>query len=436
MSLQKTFEKFLAKNIRRAMEREKPLVIGIAGSVGKTSTKTAIGIALGANQGGKGVVMSDKNYNNDLGVPITILGLDMPRKSLFKWLWLLCKAWLTGLGFAPLRAKTFVLELGTDRPGDLARLMSMVKPRIGVLTAIGAEHTEFFGSVEGVAREEAAILAMLPQNGTAIANADDLMVMELKNMLPQRALTYGTDEFADVKIESCEVNLDPDDPKLSGLRLVLRVSGTEKYAHISGTAGRSQAYACAAALAVVKAMDGNADAALKRLEKDFHGMPGRMRLIPGIKRTWLLDDTYNSSPLAVAAALHDLSEFPLADGARRIAALGDMLEMGPLEEEEHVKMGRAAADAGVDLLVLCGKLAHTVARGAREAGYPEDKIAIIPKSSEAGLFIQEKLRKHDVVLVKGSQGVRMERIVKELMARPDLAEKLLVRHTPDWLARK
>jgi len=107
-----------------------------------------------------------------------------------------------------------------------------------------------------------------------------------------------------------------------------------------------------------------------------------------------------------------------------------------LEEEVHLKMGRQAAEAGIDLLVLCGTLAHTVARGAREAGFPEDKIAIIPKSAEAGLFIQEKLCEGDVVLVKGSQGVRMERIVKELMARPDLAEKLLVRHTADWLARK
>ncbi|MFA4954013.1 MAG: UDP-N-acetylmuramoyl-tripeptide--D-alanyl-D-alanine ligase [Patescibacteria group bacterium] len=436
MSLQHIFEKFLARSVRRAILRDKPLVIGVAGSVGKTSTKTAIGVALGADEVGSQVAMSDKNFNNDLGVPMTILGVGMPRRSPFKWSWLLLKAWLTSLGVIGLRAKTFVLELGTDRPGDLARLMGIVKPRIGVLTAIGAEHTEFFGSIEGVAREEAAILAMLPEDGTAVSNADDILVSELRHMLPHKALTYGTDEFADVKIESAEMNVDKDDPAHSGLRLVVRVGGTEKYANITGTVGRSQAFAAAAALTVVCAIKGDVDKAIARLESRFHGMPGRMRLIPGIKHTWLLDDTYNSSPLAVAAALDDLSEFPLPDGGRRIAALGDMLEMGPLEEETHLKMGRQAAEAGIDLLVLCGTLAHTVARGACAAGFPEDKIAIIPKSAEAGLFIQEKLREGDVVLVKGSQGVRMERIVKELMARPDLAEKLLVRHTADWLARK
>jgi UDP-N-acetylmuramyl pentapeptide synthase len=435
MSLQKTFERYLSACVQKAFNREKPLVIGIAGSVGKTSTRAAVGIALGAREQGSGVVMSEKNFNNDLGVPMTIFGRGMPGKSPLKWLSLLGKATLTAVGLSKLRAKTFVLELGTDRPGDLPRLMRMVKPKIGVFTAIGAEHTEYFGSVENVAKEEAAIVAMLPKDGIAVYNADDARVKEICEQLGITKVSFGRYETPDVDLLEFNIQLDERGSDASGLRLKYRVGHEELDIALTGTVGRPQALSAAAALAVVVAMGGDICQAAGRLSRDFHGMPGRMRLISGIKRTWLIDDTYNSSPLAAYSAIRDLSEFPLEVGARRIAALGDMLELGDLSERAHLEMGKAAADSGLDLLVACGTLAHVIAKGAREAGMPEEKVFTFAKSADAGLFIQERLHEHDVVLIKGSQGARMERITKELMARPDLAEKLLVRHTPDWLDR-
>lgn len=411
------------------------MVIGVAGSVGKTSTRAAVGIALGANEQGSGVVMSDKNFNNDLGVPLVVFDCEMPRKSPFKWIKLLMKAGLTAIGIFRLRAKTFVLELGTDRPGDLPRLMGMVKPQIGVFTAVGPEHTEFFGDVAGVAKEEAAIVAMLPKSGTMVFNHDDLMVHEICDSLDFKRTSFGLHESADVKVVSLDVNLDNEKTEESGLDIVFSIQGREKRLRLTGTVGRPQAYATAAALAVVITFGTDVDAALDRLGRNYHGMPGRMRLIRGIKKTWLIDDTYNSSPLASLSALHDLEHFPVPDGGRRLAALGDMLELGSLAESSHDEMGRAAAEAGVDLLVCCGTLAHTTAKGAKQAGMPEDRVMTFAKSSEAGLFLQDRMRENDVILIKGSQGSRMEKISKELMARPDLAEKLLVRHTPDWLAR-
>jgi UDP-N-acetylmuramoyl-tripeptide--D-alanyl-D-alanine ligase len=435
MSLQKSFEKYLSRCVRMSFGREKPLVIGIAGSVGKTSTRAAVGIVLGAAEQGSGVVMSDKNFNNDLGVPMTVFGCAMPGKSPFKWLSLLGTATLSAIGLKKLRAKTFVLELGTDRPGDLARLMRMVQPKIGVLTAIGAEHTEYFGTVENVAKEEATIVAMLPKDGVAIYNTDDARVKEICEQLTIAKLSFGRYETPDIDLIEFNIHLDPSGADASGLRLKYRVGQTDLDLSLTGTVGRPQALSCAAALAVVSAMGGDLQQAIVRLSRDFHGMHGRMRLIPGIKHTWLIDDTYNSSPLAAYSAIRDLLEFPIEAGAKRIAALGDMLELGDLSEQAHLEMGKAAADSGLDLLVACGTLAHVIAKGAREAGMPEEKVFTFAKSADAGLFIQERLHANDVVLIKGSQGVRMERITKELMARPDLAERLLVRHTPDWLER-
>ncbi len=435
MPLQQTLERYLGKCVRAAVKRDKPLIIGVAGSVGKTSTRSAVGIALGANEKGSGVVMSDKNFNNDLGVPMTIFGSGMPGKSPAKWLGLLAKATLGAVGVTRLRAKTFVLELGTDRPGDMARLMKMVEPKIGVFTAIGPEHTEFFGSVENVAKEEAAIVSMLPQDGIAVYNSDDPRVKEICEQLTIKKTSFGRYEAPDVDLLEFEVNLDPVRTEASGVRLKFRIGHEDLNLTLTGTVGRPQALSVAAALAVVRATGGDLGQAVKRLVLDFHGMPGRMRLIPGIKRTWLIDDSYNSSPLAALSAIHDLLEFPVEAGAKRIAALGDMLELGSLSEQAHLDMGKAAADSGLDLLVACGTLAHIVAKGAREAGMPEEKVFTFAKSTDAGLFIQERLHEKDVVLIKGSQGTRMERITKELMARPDLAAKLLVRHTPDWLAR-
>lgn len=312
MPLQKSLERYLGKCVRIAVKRDKPLIVGVAGSVGKTSTRAAVGIALGATEKGTGVVMSDKNFNNDLGVPLTIFGSGMPGKSPLKWLGLLAKATLGASGISRLHAKTFVLELGTDRPGDLARLMKMVEPKIGVFTAIGAEHTEFFGSIDNVAKEEAAIVTMLPKDGIAVFNSDDTRIREICGMLELSKTSFGMYESPDVDLLECAVHLDEARPEASGLRLKYRIGHEDLELALTGTVGRPQALSVAAALAVVSATKGDLGSAVKRLVMDFHGMPGRMRLIPGIKRTWLIDDTYNSSPLAAFSAIHDLLEFPLA----------------------------------------------------------------------------------------------------------------------------
>ena len=425
------FERFLGRAVRASFERERPTVIAVAGSVGKSSTKTAIAVALGADEGGR-VVASRKNYNNELGVPLTVFGCDAPGRNPIAWLSLLAKAALARLGVAKLRAGTFILEMATDHPGDLAYLTSIAPPSVGVLTAIGPEHTEFFGSLESVAHEEGTIIRSLAPDGVAVVNADDPVAMAFTSGFEGSVYTFGESEEATARIVGTRIAIDASAPESSGLDVTISLLGSTRAFRLTGTVGRPHAFAAAAALATVNAVDREDALAVKRITEKYHGMPGRMRLLEGIKRTWLIDDSYNSSPLAALSAIRDLAAFLLADGCRRIAALGDMLELGALAEESHREVGVAVASAKIDMLVACGTLAHVVRDAAQGAGMPEENIVTFATSPEAGLFIQSKLKEGDVVLVKGSQGSRMERVTLELMAHPERAEELLVRQSREW----
>lgn len=430
--MKRHLERWLGALAARAVRRERPRIIAVAGSVGKSSTKHAIGIALGADRSGSDVRVSPKNYNNELGVPLTIFNLSAPGRSPFGWIKLVFKALWVGLGFGKIGARTLVLEFGTDHPGDLNYLMSIAPPDVAVLTAIGAEHTEYFGSVQAVAEEELSVIRVISSDGIAILNGDDERVMVGRSLTPGHVVTFGESPEAMVRIRN--VTIESFGPEVwdSGLRVDFTAPGLNASLDMKGLFGTAQTRAVAAALAVVHALDYDFQEAIDRIAISFTGMPGRTRVLPGIKHTALLDDTYNSSPLAALAAVQDLAAFPVLDGSRRIAALGDMLELGPLAHEAHADLGRAVAEAKIDMLIACGKLADVVIEAARKSGMSADVTFVFETSVEAGAFIQQRLQKGDVVLIKGSQGIRMEKITKELMAHPEDAKELLVRQTPEW----
>lgn len=424
---------YLGSCARKAILRERPRIIAIAGSVGKSSTKEAIACALGAGEAGSSVRASSKNYNNELGVPLTVFDLPAPRRSVIAWITLLLRATACRFGFQHIGATTLVLEFGTDHPGDIDKLTHIAPPDVAVLTAIAPEHTEFFGSLEGVAKEERRLIAGLRPDGIAILNADDPEVQKARHETKASVVTFGEGETADVRLVSVTISVDEQDVASSGLDVSIVALGLAARFRIQGTFGKPQALASAAALAVVHSLDIDFHDAAERLA-EFGGVAGRTRIIEGIKRTTLLDDSYNSSPLAALSAINDLASYPVAQDSRRIAALGDMLELGALAESSHADLGRSVATNGIDMLVACGTLAHVIADAAVQAGMSKDRVFVFPKSPEAGLFIQERLRSGDVVLIKGSQGARMEKITKELMAHPEHAAQLIVRQTPEWLS--
>lgn len=423
--------RYFAWAARRAVARERPRIVAVAGSVGKSSTKEAIAAALGAGEPDFSIRASEKSFNNELGVPLTVFGCPTPGRSVPAWIRAFVRAASLAFGIGKIGVRTLVLEYGADHPGDLAHLLSIAKPDIAVLTAIAPEHTEYFGSVDAVAEEERGIIRALGGDGVAILNADDSAVMAAAEDTSATVITFGESPDANAHLASCRLAVDAQDPDASGLDAAVTMSGKDLRFRLRGAFGKPQALAASAAVAVAFALDRNMHHVEARLGA-HRGMPGRTRLLEGIKRTALLDDSYNSSPVAALSAVRDLAAYPVAEGCRRIAALGDMLELGPLTDEAHRDLGRAVAEAGIDLLVACGTLAHAVARAAKDAGMPEDRVFVFAKSPEAGLFIQERLKQGDVVLIKGSQGVRMEKITKELMAHPERAKELLVRQGGEW----
>ena len=419
-------QSLLAFLARAVLARYAPRIVAVAGSVGKTSTTRAIAATLARSVSTRGSV---KNHNNEIGVPLTILGEEKSGgRSPFAWAAILWRGFR--LAFGPVRdyPKVLVLEMATDHPGDLARLAHLAPPDVAVLTAISEEHTEYLGDLDGVAKEEGTIVRALRPGGVAVLNADDPRVAMLKSAAPM-ALLFGFDVSADLRAERVE-------PELAlgtvFTRFDLVIDHQRHAVNLPGALGDGNVYAALAAAAV--ALSFHVDPAVIPYGlAEYEPPAGRLRVLPGIKGTTLIDDTYNSSPRAAELALHTFQRVPCPTGGRRIAAMGDMLELGALTEDAHHRIGALAARSGVELLIGVGPASVFLCQAAKESGMPEERVFHFAKAEEAGHFLQERLHPGDLLLVKGSQGVRMEKIVKEVMAEPERAAELLVRQSQEWL---
>lgn len=437
----KLIQRFLAAASRRAIRREHPTIVAITGSVGKSSVKEAIGVALGAHESGSDVRMSLKNYNNEYGVPFTVLNVKAAGRDPLAWSRILVRALWLGWGWGNIGAKTLVLEMGSDRKGDLAWLTGIAPPDIAVVTAIAPAHAEFFGTIEDVATEKATLVRALGKKGLAVLNIDDARVTAMRRDIAGDAVYVGEAEGSDVRVHDARIASETDErghvlPR--GLEVALETNGQVYRTELRGTIGRPQAWAAAAAVAVAQRLRIPVDTALSRLHRDYHGIPGRTRIIPGIKYTILIDDSYNAaSPTAVLSGLRDVATIEVSKGTqRRIAAIGDMRELGDYSAEAHRIVGAEVATLGFDALICCGTLARAIGDAAIAAGMPEQAVTRFDGSEPAGRFLQDLIRPGDIVFVKGSQGSRMEKVVKELMAEPLQAPFLLVRMTSDWVAKR
>lgn len=421
--------KMFAKNLiaalaRAVLKKYQPLVIGITGSVGKTSTKEAIFAVLASKMS---VRKSPGNYNTEFGVPATILGIRAPGASLPRWIGAITRALRMLLLRDATYPKVLVLEMAADRPGDIEFLVRIAPPKIGVLTAIGPAHLERFGTIERVAAEKGKLLAALPAEGTAILNADDERVMATAAKTKARMVTFGFSDEAAVRAADISTTLIHNEDGQIGAGMTAKVAadGAVVPMRLDGVLGASHVYAALAATSVGVAFGMNLVEIAEAL-RAYTPPPGRMRVISGIKYTIILDDTYNASPLSMRAALETLRSLPIVEETRRIAVLGDMLELGAETERAHEEVGRHVAELGIDLLVAVGERARAIHEAASKAGISADRVFHFGSAEEAGRFVQERLRRGDIVLAKGSRAMRMERVVKELMAEPLRAKELLV----------
>lgn len=407
---------------RLTIWRYRPAVVGITGSVGKTSAKLAIAAVL---SGMRRVRVSAGNMNNDLGLPLAILGdwskeervlvsRETPpgtarfRKLLF-WLKVIFEAWWRVIVRSNAYPEILVLEYGADRPGDIKYLLRIARPNVSVITAVGEMpvHVEFYAGPDEVAREKGRLIECLPSAGFAVLNYDDESVMDLAPRTRARVVTYGFEKGAEIRIERFENRSDGEEPVGVAFRL-LAANGAVPV-RLNGVFGKMQAYASAAAAAVGLIFGMNL-AKIAEVLGNYHAADARMQLLPGVKRTFLIDDSYNASPLSMHAALDTLRELP---AKRRIAVLGDMLEIGKYAPEAHERMGRLAAKS-VDILFTVGPRAKFIADAAREAGMKRASIYSFDTADEAGKPLKELMREGDLTLVKGSHAMELSKVVDEI----------------------
>lgn len=409
----------LAILARAVIHKYKPVIIGITGSVGKTSARDAIFSVVRAKYTAR---KPDKNYNNELGLPLTILGSASPYRNPLAWLALFIKGYSL-LWFRQSYPQVLVLEMGVDHPGDMDYLMTIARPHISVLTNIGMAHREFFKSEQAVAEEKRKIIQYLDDGDYAILNADSKLVMEQRGATEAQVITYSTGAEADVKVSGVEEQL------IIPARSRVAFSGKIPLTVDVSAVGRPHISACAAAVAVAQALGIEADLIKKGL-RDYRPSSGRLNLISGIKGTVIIDDSYNASPDSMKEALAVLDRMP---NEKKVAALGDMLELGKITDQAHLEIGRLAGKMKLEMLVTVGINARLIAEGAHEAGMGRDKIHTFTTSEDAREFVLQNLIPGSAILVKGSQGVRMERISKEILAEPMGAHHVLPRQYGPWV---
>lgn len=412
---------------RKVIQKYQPRVIGITGSVGKTSAKEAIAKVL---EGSFAVRKNEKNFNTEIGIPLAIIGFRGQPKSFFNWLEALLDA--VELLFVKQRdyPTVLVLEMGADHPGDIRTLTKIAPCDIGVVTAVGPTHLEYFSTVEEVLKEKSILVSHLRKGGVAILNHDDALVYPLRHRTQAQVSTYGYAASASVQAVEVKASLEPwlqniKSKHLGGVTFKLVFQGAAVPVRLQGLIGNPPVYAALAAAAVGINLGLNLHTITERLSA-LKGLPGRLSLIRGVRGTLIIDDTYNSSPVAAVEALSLMRDLA-PSGNRRWAVLGDMLELGAYTKEAHEEVGSAVvAKADARMLVTVGERARDIARAAMKAGKSRDMIFSFASPEEAGRFIQNRLLEGDVLLVKGSRGMHMEKVVKELMAEPLRADELLV----------
>ena len=366
-------------------------VIGITGSAGKTTTKDLTARVLMA--AGRRVLKSIKNFNNELGVPLSVLQMETA-------------------GQRPEQYDVAVLEMGMSTPGEIARLCAIAPPDIGVELLVAPAHLEFFGSIEKIAEGKAQLIEALKPEGTAILNADDERVARMREKHRGRTITFGMENQSDVMatdIEIVQLNL-------SRFRLRTPLGSADVELPMPGRHNLMNALATAAVATVFGISPEQIANSLRS------GVPSEMRgEILDFAAGWtLIDDSYNSNP----RSLHSMVQSIATGGSRakrRIVIAGEMLELGAEGPRMHREAGHEIAHAGIDLLWGVRGLAQEIVKGAREAGMSREATRFFESAEEAAAALPDEIRAHDLVLIKGSRGVRMDKIVKMLRDRFPLA---------------
>jgi len=354
-----------------------PKVIGITGSVGKTSTKEVTAAVL---RRGYSTLKNPRSYNNESTLPLTLLQLAAHHD-------------------------VAVLEMGTFGPGEITLLTQLARPQLGIVTNVGPSHMERMGSLEAIAQAKSELVQALPADGYAILNIDDPHVRAMAEVTRARPFFYGLDPEADLWADQIESR------GLAGIVFRAHYAGESVVLKLP-LLGRHSVHTALAGAAAGLLLGLGWDAIVDGLRDESAQL--RLLAVPGIGGATLIDDTYNASPASSLAALNLLADLE----GRRIVTLGDMLELGPIEEEAHRTVGRRVAEVA-DILIAVGRRARWIADEAHISGMPAEQISVVDSNAEAASLLEGLMRSGDYVLVKGSRGAAMEGIVAALQRQPN-----------------
>lgn len=424
----------LSWEARLIIRKYKPRIIGLTGNVGKTSAKDAIFTVLEEHFS---IRKSPKSYNSEIGVPLAVLGVDNQWKNFLGWL----KNLVEGLAliiFHYSYPRWLILEIGVDRPGDIRRTLADIALDVAIITDLPAipVHVEFFSSPEELIKEKFVLLEAVKSDGLIIINHDNEQLkkwrtLNQKNAKKIKIISYGYGEGADCQITNEHLVYDENGfPLGSNFKINYRGSSLPAGARIYSKEQilnllPGVIIADQIGLPILKAID---DLAKYRLP------PGRLQPLVGLKNSLILDDTYNSSPAALSAALRVLGACQPPPGGRRIAVLGDMLELGNYTIDAHRRAG-IEASAVADLLIGVGLRAKFIIDEAVKKHFGRKKVKHFMDARETGKYLERIIQPGDIILVKGSQSIRLERAVEEIMAHPETRHTALCRQETEWTKR-
>ncbi len=422
--MKKVLSFILAFLARKIISKYKPKIIGVTGSFGKSSVKETIFHVLHVS--GKKVRRSRGSFNNEFGLPLAVIddfnhsgGIMFYLSAIIKGL----SVWLLKNEYPQI----LVLEYGADKPNDIKYLTSLIYPDIAVITGISdvPAHIEFYHSPEAVADDAFDLIKSLTKKGIVILNADDELTIKMADKTDNQVLLYGFSPQSDFTISQFSHRFAGNAPL--GIAFHLRTTKESVPMIIDGVLGKGAAYSAAAAVACASVLEISLNQAAKTM-LSLKTIPGRARIIEGINDSWLIDDTYNSSPSAASEALAALKSSP---AKRKIAILGGMMELGEYSDDAHDKLGREAVESA-DLIIGIGERGKRIISVVAEN---EKETMWFASSVTAASEIKKLVSQGDLILVKGSQSVRTEHIVKALMKNPNMASSLLVRQYGNWLKK-
>ena len=405
MSLEKVLQKILKFFAEKTLKKYQPKVVVITGSIGKTSTKEAIYSVL---SGKFKTRRSIKNYNNEIGVPLTILNCDSGEKSLWKWIRIFIKAIILNILKDKNYPELLVLEMAADKKGDIKYLMDIIPRKllkVAVLTAITPVHLEFFETVNNIFEEKTTPFSYLGGEELAVINMDNCDVYRVKQKINSKLLTYGLSKDADINITEIKHNN-------SGLEFKINYKDETISSELKDAIADYQLYPLLASIGVGTYFGLKLDEMIGFL-KSYKILSKRMQKFEGIKNSIIIDDTYNSSPEALKKAIQALVN--ISFGQRKIIVLGDMLELGNDSETMHKQAGEIISKTDIDFLITFGEKAKYIFEEAIKNNFSEDNAFHFNNKEKIVELLKNEIKKDDVVLVKGSRGMEMEKIVEKII---------------------